>query len=207
MDAALARSPAPADFRVSARLAAFIAGSIALHALTIGAYVPGSGGDAATPAPAPGTVLHAVLAPAPLAQSPDQAADSRSGSRKARIDARAATRDAGPGDAATIPLPDKWYTASELDVRAEPLTREKLDYPAELGPLGPSGNVRVKLFIDERGIVRKAQIARSGPEAAFDRAALEAFRDVRFSPALKAGIAVKSQKLLELDFTPEVTLR
>jgi len=188
------------------RLAAFTVLSIALHAITLGAYVPGSAGSGADIAAAP--VLHAILAPrdsgnAPAAQH-DSTSPAQAGAQSATaLDHQQARGGAGPD----MPLPDKWYTASELDVRAQPLTPEKLDYPAELGPLGPAATVRVTLFIDERGFVRKTQLVDGAPVAAFDRAALEAFRDVRFSPAVKNGVPVKSQKLLELDFRPDLAIR
>jgi TonB family protein len=62
--------------------------------------------------------------------------------------------------------------------------------------------VRLLLHIDERGVVRKAHVEESLPEGMFDDAALSAWTDVRFSPALKDGLAVKSRKLLEISFSP-----
>ena len=62
--------------------------------------------------------------------------------------------------------------------------------------------MRILLFIDERGIVRKSQIAAGASEALFDEAAIKAWKNVRFSPAEKNGVAVKSQKLLEMEFLP-----
>ena len=109
---------------------------------------------------------------------------------------------AGAPDGLDLPLPDKWFTAQELDVRAEPLDGIKLVYPKELVGTGAGGRVRIVLFIDERGVVRKTQIAASEPERLFDDAAINAWQDIRFSPAMKDGVAVKSQKLLEMDFLP-----
>jgi TonB family protein len=86
-------------------------------------------------------------------------------------------------------------------VRAEPLTAVNVAYPEQLAaPI--RGRVRIALFIDERGWVRKAQVLASEPEQVFDAAAIQAWRDVRFSPALKADLPVKSEKLLEIDFMP-----
>ena len=99
-----------------------------------------------------------------------------------------------------LPSPDKWYAASEVDVRAEPITDIRLRYPAEVSG-GTVGRVRVRVFIDEGGIVRKLQIAESEPPGLFDEAAKQGWQDVRFSPARRNGIAVKSQKLIELNFT------
>jgi TonB family protein len=89
-------------------------------------------------------------------------------------------------------------------VRAEPRTPPTIHYPQELAQSGIVAKVRVVLFIDERGMLRKLEIARSGPEQAFDVAATKAWHDVRFSPAMKNGVAVKSQKVLEVDFMPDL---
>jgi protein TonB len=62
--------------------------------------------------------------------------------------------------------------------------------------------VRLLLFIDERGVVTRMQIDEAEPARLFDAAAMRAWTDVKFSPAQKNGVAVKSQKLLELSFRP-----
>ena len=183
------------------RLAGFVGASFALHVATL-ISVPPSG---VASAPFRGTVLpeplHATLnlrehrgavepeiAPesAPQPREPDAAAEARAGV---------------PGGA-EVPFPDKWYTAAELDVRAEPLSDVSLAYPEELEGTGIPGRVRLLLFIDERGVVRRMQITDAEPARIFDKAATRAWTDVKFSPAKKAGVAVKSQKLLELDFRP-----
>lgn len=101
-----------------------------------------------------------------------------------------------------LPAAEKWFTAGELDVRAEPLTSVELRYPENLRNQPVIGKVRLRLFIDERGVVRKMQIAASEPDGLFDDAAKQTWEDVRFSPALKNGAPVKSQKLLELLYQP-----
>ena len=196
------------------RFVAFTAVSIALHALTLGAYTPG-GGSAPARAEA-SSVLHAVLAPRELAFTPASDSPSeRPADAAANLDSGAAAPEpdatfvkveprSGPGGL-DVPLPDKWYTAAEVDVRAEPTNAPRLDYPPELALSGLSAIVKLRIFIDERGTVRKVELAESGPDRAFDMAARRAWDDVRFSPALKHGVPVKSQKLLELDFSPGLT--
>jgi TonB family protein len=103
---------------------------------------------------------------------------------------------------ALLPLPDVWFAAEELSVRAEPLTDVQIHYPSALEGSGMAGSARVLLHIDERGLVRKAQIEASSPHASFGEAALSAWKEVRFSPALKDGTAVKSRKVLEISFLP-----
>jgi protein TonB len=194
-----------------ARLAAFIVLSLALHLIT----VIGAGpldlslrrpGDAP-----PRTELQATLVTGESARPAAQPAPE--GEKPAAGGEAAAVPQAGePGDTAragtqtgerglALPAPDKWYTASEVDVRAEPITEIRLRYPRELAER-VHGTVRVRVFIDEGGVVRKLQIDSSEPPGLFDEAAKQGWQDVRFSPARRNGVAVKSQKLIELTFTP-----
>jgi len=188
---------------------------VALHALTLGVHAPGEGAAAASRlAPA---VLYAMLAPRDTASDPSpdvRTAEREGGARQNGVPdsapagpnptvAKAEPRPGPPG-ALDIPLPERWYSASELDVRAEPRTSPALQYPQELATSGLSAKVRIVLFIDERGVVRKTQLAESGPERPFDLAAAKAWDNVQFSPAMKNGVPVKSQKVLELDFTPDL---
>lgn len=102
-----------------------------------------------------------------------------------------------------MPVPERWYEAAELDRRAQPLSPVEPVYPPELAGLSAApAKVRLRLFIDERGTVRKLEIAMAGPRPEFDEAAMRAWEGVRFSPAMKDGVTVKSQKLLELAFSP-----
>ena len=65
------------------------------------------------------------------------------------------------------------------------------------------GRVRIALFIDEHGWVRNAEVLASQPELLFDEVAVSAWQNVRFSPALMKHQAVKSKKLLEINFAPD----
>jgi TonB family protein len=186
LDAHPYRQPSAAE----ARLLAFVGLSLALHAATFAGYTP----DGLSGKPRRGSqqdyVLHATL-------SPVQPRENESS---------VAAQANGPVDAAahsSLALGEKWFTAAELDVRAEPLTAVDVEYPEALEGSGITGRVRLVLFIDEKGLVRKAQIASSNPERVFDDAAIKGWQSVRFAPAQKNGAAVKSQKLLELDFAPQ----
>ena len=193
--------------RLVQRLCVFIAASISLHALML-AYTPGgSGGFGAAREERAASPLHAMLAPAP---SHDAAQDEGSTATHDATAMQAAAAVAEPstsqtarsGDGVDLPLPDKWYTASELGVLAEPLVPVKLAYPEEFAGSTMIATVRVRLFVDERGTVQKIQLVEPGPDRAFDAAAIRQWEAVRFKPGLKDGIAVKSQKLLELEFLP-----
>lgn len=190
------------------RFAGFIALSIALHLIT----VIGTGPlnlAVQGPGDAPGrTELHATLvtgdsaspaaAPAPDAEKP--AAGGEAAPAAAAGDTARAGTDTGERGL-ELPAPDKWYLASEVDVRAEPITEIRLRYPPGLTER-ITGTVRVRVFIDEGGVVRKLQIAASNPPGLFDEEAKQGWQDVRFSPARRKGVAVKSQKLIELTYSP-----
>jgi protein TonB len=193
------------------RLTLFCAASIALHALVLGINPPGgegkgSGGDSAS------SVLHAVLTPLHRAFESATADTAEAFLAEARRTPSGGhgpqdtTRDSGgpapTSGAGAFPIPDRWFSADEVSVRAEPLTPVQIDYPVELAERGTVGRVLLLLHVDERGLVRKAQVEESIPEGVFDKAALAAWADVRFSPAMKDGLAVKSRKLLEISFFP-----
>lgn len=196
--------------RVS-RLALFTAVSIALHALTL-SYTP----SAITHAPgADAGSLHAVLigglAERPVdvqrlaseapAQAPAAAEVSGTAAGSAATDG--ATAIAAANDAVELPIPENWFAADQLDTRAEPLETVPLEYPAEFLSSGVTARARILLYIDERGIVRKASVAAVSADTAFGEAARNAWADVRFSPATKNGAPVKSRKLVEVVFEPQ----
>ncbi len=195
------------------RLTLFCAVSAVVHAFVLAVNPPSAMGiaEGATGVP---NVLQAVLSPLHTAfKSPPADSAAELVAEAVPVPAAAsATQDisqngeepaaASGFTAGAFPLPDRWLSADELSVRAEPLTDVQVDYPAELAQRGLVGRVRLLLHIDERGIVRKAQIEESLPEGVFDGAALTAWADVRFSPAMKDGLAVKSRKLLEISFLP-----
>jgi TonB family protein len=185
--------------RLQLRLGSFIALSAALHLLMalgtgpfdLSARGAGNGQDR--------TELHATLAPAPSSAAPGAAADDVS--KPASRDAPAPQPAAEAGSGLSLPAVEPWYTASEVDVRAEPVTRLNLRYPENARAELAISTVRLRLFIDERGVVRKIQIAARGPSAVFDETARRAWEEVRFTPALRNGAPVKSQKLIELTYT------
>jgi TonB family protein len=194
------------------RLSGFAAASLALHVATLISFPPAglvSAPDRGTAQP-----LYAILAPAArthfaasesgtpdASQQADSSREQSVGAGTAPLEATPDARMGVPGGA-DLPFPDKWYAASELDVRAEPLNEVRVGYPEELEGSGIPGRVQVLLFIDERGVVRKAHVIDSEPARIFDNAAVQAWVNVRFSAAKRSGSAVKSQKLIELDFKP-----
>jgi TonB family protein len=212
-EGAINAAPRGADRKPHGRLTLFCGGSILLHVLALAVNPPGGAGIGGSSDGAPG-VMHAVLSPlyqaldtnaaeATLEPLPDSAPAAPAGH------VRQGTAQEGGRPASThaitatpFPVPDYWFSVDELSVRAEPLTDVQIPYPAELADRRVVGLVKLLLHIDEQGFVRRTLVEESIPEGAFDRAALAAWADVRFSPAMKDGVAVKSRKLLEISFLP-----
>lgn len=188
------------------RLGAFIAVSFALHLATLVSVPPSGVASAPYRGPTQPGALHArldprALLPADAGESRAQDTVAPAEAEPAQVEAKADPRAGVPGGA-DLPFPDKWYTATEVDVRAEPIGEVRVEYPMDLEGTGIPGRVRLLLFIDERGVVTRMQITEAEPARLFDAAAMRAWTDVKFSPAQKNGVAVKSQKLLELNFRP-----
>lgn len=91
-----------------------------------------------------------------------------------------------------------YYGPEELDQLATPTNGAGFLLPVlELTPDQP-GRVRAKIYINERGGVDRVEILDSDPPGVFDQAVLLEIYRSSFVPALKGGIAVKSQKEIEI---------
>jgi TonB family protein len=65
------------------------------------------------------------------------------------------------------------------------------------------GKVTLRILINERGGVDDVTVVEAEPRGyLFENAALEAVRALQFSPAMRYGNRVKSQKNLEVVFNP-----
>lgn len=100
-----------------------------------------------------------------------------------------------------LPL-ERYYTALEVDVRAEPLNDPPLVYPQRAYQMRTRGKVTLRILINERGGVDEVMVLESEPRGVFEEAALDASRSLQFSPAMRFGLRVKSQKTIEVPFDP-----
>lgn len=98
------------------------------------------------------------------------------------------------------PLPPPPITRGDDESRTEAFTvftvaprllnREEVErslqraYPAMLRDAGVGARVELRVHVDENGRMISAEVSRSGGHSAFDRAALDVARIMRFSPAL-----------------------
>jgi TonB family protein len=103
----------------------------------------------------------------------------------------------------SLPLGDRYFRRSEVDVAAVPLQRAPLVYPEEAYLSRLAGTVTARVYISESGSVDTVEIVKVQPRGGvFEQAAAEALRQVRYQPAQIGGKAVKSQRLIEVTFNP-----
>lgn len=100
-----------------------------------------------------------------------------------------------------LPL-ERYFTGLEVEVRAEPLNDPPLVYPLRAYQSRTRGKVTLRILINERGGVDEVMVLESEPRGVFEEAALDAARALQFSPALRFGHRVKSQKTIEVAFDP-----
>jgi TonB family protein len=170
------------------RLGTAFAASLAVHA-SLAAGVAGLvlGGKA-------GDEPKAVVLVARLQSSSPVPAQSRPASASEHPVERAPHRGAAPG----APLPAPYYhRTSELSERPAPLEQIQPRFP-EGAP--ETGRLKLRLYINERGLVDAVDITEAEPAGVFEEAAAEAFRAARFRPGYKDATPVKSQIALEVRF-------
>lgn len=161
----------------AARFGAPLAASLALHLVVLSAATGGVADPIATRMPA--TLEVQLQTPGPVA--PPAQTDS------ARV-ARAS--------------PKRYLTSSEVEERAVPLEMAPLLYPKTAYVNRIRGMVRVRVYISAAGRVDKAEVVDAAPKGHFEEAAIEAVQRTTFTAARKAGRAVPSQKLVEVEFDP-----
>lgn len=93
-----------------------------------------------------------------------------------------------------------YYSARDIDVLPHALREIVPDYPVDADRQQVSGKVRLLLKLEADGHVSDIEVVRSDPPGVFDDSAIKAFRDARFTPALKNGRPVRALVLIEVTF-------
>jgi TonB family protein len=96
-----------------------------------------------------------------------------------------------------------YYRAAEVDSRAVPLSPIQPANPDITGT--EQGIVVLRLYINSAGRVDNVVIVRAVPYHTFGPSLLLPFRQARFVPARKGGVAVNSEMLIELRYGPSAT--
>lgn len=100
------------------------------------------------------------------------------------------------------PAPTRYFTSAELDERAIPVETAALVYPEKAYLNRIAGKVRLRIYVSDAGRVERTDVLMASPRGHFEQAAVNAVRATRFHPARKAGRAVPSQKVIEVEFDP-----
>jgi protein TonB len=102
----------------------------------------------------------------------------------------------------TVPLALdlRYYSARELDVQPRALVPIEPVYPAAAAGAKLSGKVRLQLKVEESGAVSSVELLDASPPGVFDAAALSAFRAARLAPAIRDGVPVRAQIVIEVTF-------
>jgi TonB family protein len=124
-------------------------------------------------------------------------AASASAARTARhVAAASAASTPEPG----LPPAPAYLAGGGLDPGPRPLEEVEPVYPEDAKQ--QVGSVVLRLLINEAGAVDNVAVVRASPAGPFEKSALEAFGNAKFSPGRMLGVAVKSQITIEVLFTP-----
>jgi protein TonB len=114
----------------------------------------------------------------------------------------------GPTSPSSLPslplgIDTTWYQARQVDSHPKAIGRIEPVYPEEARRGSVEGSLKLMVKIDDLGRVIAAEVVEARPPGIFDRAALDAFRDARFQPAIKDGRPVRYQAYMRVDFKLE----
>ncbi len=93
-----------------------------------------------------------------------------------------------------------YYSAREVDVHPRAMRTIEPDYPAEADRQKLSGTVYLQLKVEADGRVGEVGVVSSTPPGMFDESAIQAFRAVRFEPAIKNGRPVRALVVIEVRY-------
>ncbi|MEX0960425.1 MAG: energy transducer TonB [Burkholderiales bacterium] len=201
---AFALSPLQSETLPYRRMAAAIGISLGLHLLAAFTIGPLSRSNSGAP---PADVMTVMLAPADAAK---QSMSVDAGAKRAMVDARpqgsaldpaAEVHDARAALAPPSVTP-RYYPVSEVDVPAQVMNDVLLRYPPDAYAQGIEGEVTLRIYISDAGLIDEIEIENAEPRGIFEHAALEAAWQLRYSPALKDGRTVKNVRTIAILFDP-----
>lgn len=104
----------------------------------------------------------------------------------------------------SVPLPPvpRYFETREVDVPAQVMNDVLLQYPPDAYKQTISGEVKLRLFINQDGGVDEVAIIAAEPKEIFDASAVAAAKQLRYSPALKDGVPVRTTKTIAITFDP-----
>lgn len=93
-----------------------------------------------------------------------------------------------------------WYSARQVDVHPKAIGLIEPAYPERAKENDIEGSIKLMLKIDDLGRVQEAEVVEAVPPGMFEEAALAAFRDARFRPAMRDGRPVRYQAYMRVEF-------
>lgn len=199
------------------RFALALAGSLILHfALVFGLQIRPQISSLA-----PATIIQARLVDAPSRQPASAPPDSlaiklqaeealpmpRNVSEPAPQQEQAAPSAAPAEKNASLPTIEvpliedpTYYTAREVDVHPSALKAIWPAYPEEAASANVTGSVVLLLLLDEGGKVQEISVEEATPPGYFEKSAVAAFRNARFTPAQRQGRVVKSRMRIKVNY-------
>ena len=147
---------------------------------------------------APGSDRKAVSTPASKAREPAVRAVRRPGEARLTDSADTQKGDASGAEPSTIArdrvADSRYYAADEIDAYPRPL--DPLGQGMEGAWLAAPASIRLSVYIDEHGKVRRVAVMHAEPPDAGGIASAQLAR-ARFAPAMRQGRAVRSVVVLE----------
>jgi hypothetical protein len=207
-------------------LAGFLVLSAGLHGLgLLGLNYPGQWSSVAAGTPfVAGAVLQIALVPArpPEIHVPDDAPPLQAvtgkvgddlrqvvaslGERPETNETRRASAEHSPAgaDSPESRMPSSEYLSrAQLSVLPRPLSEIRIPWPAGLPMVGKRSAI-FTLFIDQYGLVQDMVPDAHSLFPNMEENVRQVFRESRFSPGMKDGVAVKSILRIEIDFEGEL---
>lgn len=142
-------------------------------------------------------------APAPVPAPPVAAVPAREPVKALPVATMAPSAPAAPNGASVpigIGIDTTWYLARQVDVHARAQGGIVPDYPDQARRRNQEGTLKLMVKIDDLGRVRDVEVVEADLPGVFDDAALEAFRNARFHPAMKDGRPVRYQAYIRVVF-------
>lgn len=112
----------------------------------------------------------------------------------------ASPQTTGDGASLGVGLDTTWYLARQVDTHARAVDSVVPDYPHEARRRNLEGTLKLMVKIDDLGRVRDVEVVEADLPGVFDEAAMEAFRQARFHPAMKDGRPVRYQAYIRVIF-------
>lgn len=205
----------PAPYTLQERLAVGFAASLALHFALLLSFEPGAElfARGRTPGKSTDNRLIALLTATerevrtdmvPAIIDTENASGDSSKSDAAVVDtANPGRRNTAPdhGIAGSSGDQSAYFSDKEFDVRPVPVGEIVLDNPDLTGTV--SGVVLLRLQINQEGRVDRVIVVRAVPDHSFRTGTFSAFERATFIPAIRHGIPVNSEILVEVRYGPE----